>query len=284
MAVIVLAPTLGFGSTADTLLVLATIFIIGIPIMTALSLRFVPEPPATPVLRGVGSPLQQLKPLLANKPFLWLLSGVIILLSGAIIGASLHMIVMESYFGIRAWFPYILAGEGLTGMAAAPLWVLLSRRIGKHRAMGVATFLMGAFSALIPFLGPEDDLLYAAVIIVRGAAGGGLGILIASMLADVVDVDRLSSGESRGGLLFALVGMVGKLGVALGSFVGLVIPPLFGFDPASKTNSPEALNALLMTYAFIPMLIMGSASFFFWRYPLTQAAHAEVQAELKRQA
>jgi Na+/melibiose symporter-like transporter len=282
MALIVLAPTLGLGSTRDTLLVLATIFVVGTPIMTALALRFVPEPAATPVVQSVGGPLQQLKPLLANKPFLWLLSGVIILLSGAIIGASLHMIVMESYFGIRAWFPYILAGEGLAGIAFAPLWVLLSRKIGKHRAMGVATFLMGAFSALIPFLGREDDLLYATVIIVRGAAGGGLGILIASMLADVIDVDRLNSGESRGGLLFALVGMVGKLGVAFGSFIGLVIPPLFGFDPASKTNSPEALNALLMTYAFIPMLIMGSASFFFWRYPLTQSAHADVQAALRR--
>jgi Na+/melibiose symporter-like transporter len=281
MALIVLAPMLGLGSTADTLRVLALIFLIGIPIVLFLALRYVPERPIPEVPPSTLSAAQQLKPLLANKPFLWLLSGVIILLAGAIIGASLHMIVMESYFDIRAWFPYILAAEGLAGILSAPLWVLLSRRIGKHRAMALATFLMGAFSALIPFLGPDDDLLYAAVIVVRGFAGGALGILIASMLADVVDVDRLSSGQSRGGLLFALVGMVGKLGVAFGSFIGLVIPPLFGFDPASKTNSPEALNALLMTYAFIPMLIMGSASFFFWRYPLTRAAHAEVQIALK---
>jgi Na+/melibiose symporter-like transporter len=150
--------------------------------------------------------------------------------------------------------------------------------------MAIVCFLMGAFSGIIPFLGPDDDLLYAAVIVVRGCAGGGLVLLVASMLADVIDVDRLSSGESRGGLLFALVGMVGKLGVAFGSFIGLVIPPLFGFDPASKANSPEALNALLMTYAFIPMLIMGSASFFFWRYPLTQAVHAEVQTALRARA
>lgn len=284
MGLIVLAPSLGLGSTKDTLLLLASIFLIGTPVVTFLSLRFVPEPVIVAPSHTVEGASQQLKLLLANKPFLWLLCGVIILLAGAIIGASLHMIVMESYFGIRAWFPYILAAEGLAGIISAPLWVLISRRIGKHRAMAVATFLMGAFSAIIPFLGPDDDLFYAAVIVTRGFAGGGLGILIASMLADVVDVDRLNSGKSRGGFLFALIGMVGKLGVAFGSFVGLVIPPLFGFDPASKTNSPEALNALLMTYAFIPMLIMGSASFFFWRYPLTRDAHAEVQAALKERA
>jgi Na+/melibiose symporter-like transporter len=281
MSLIVLAPTLGLGSTSDTLMMLAALFVIGTPIVTFLTLRFVPEPEIRAPAHEAHGAAQEFKIMLSNKPFLWLLGGVIILLSGAIIGASLHMIVMESYFGIRAWFPYILAGEGLAGVLSAPLWVMLSRRIGKHRAMSLATFLMGAFSAIIPFLGPDDDLLYAAVIVTRGFAGGGLGILIASMLADVIDVDRLNSGQSRGGLLFALVGMIGKLGVAFGSFVGLVIPPLFGFDPASKSNSPEALNALLMTYAFIPMLIMGSASFFFWRYPLTKAAHAKVQAALK---
>lgn len=280
MALIVAAPSLGLGSTADTLFVLATIFVVGTPLVTFLAVRFVPDPRVPPAEGSLGV-LQQLKPLLANKPFLWLLGGVIILLAGAIIGASLHLIVMESYFGIRAWFPYILAGEGLAGLLSAPLWVLLSRRVGKHRAMAVATFLMGAFTAVIPFLGPDDDYLYAGTIVVRGLAGGGLGLLVAAMLADVVDVDRLSSGQARGGLLFALVGMVGKTGIAFGSFIGLVIPPLFGFDPASKTNSPEALNALLLTYSLIPMAIMGSASLFFWRYPLTRVAHEQVQAQLR---
>lgn len=97
------------------------------------------------------------------------------------------------------------------------------------------------------------------------------------MLADVIDVDTLASGDARGGFFFALMGMVGKVGIAVGSFVGLVLPSLFGFDPASKVNSEAALDALIMTYAWIPMVIMASASWFFLRYPLGKTDLSETR-------
>ena len=277
LALIVAAPSLGMGSTADTLRILAILFTALLTPLLILTVWLVPEPGvAAPVTRSAGVNLrQQFGLLTGNKPFLWLMGGVIVLLSGGIIGASLHLIVMESYFGIRAWFPYILGGESIAGMISAPFWVWLSKRIGKHRALAAGTLAMGALSAPIPLLSPDDHYFYAALIIVRGFAGGALAILVASMLADVIDVDTLASGDARGGFFFALMGMVGKLGIAVGSFVGLVLPSLFGFDAASKTNSPAALDALIMTYAWIPMVIMASASWFFLRYPLGKGDLAE---------
>ena len=280
LVTIVAAPSLGYGATADTLWLLATIFTVTLIPLLVLTLVLVPEPPLPEPSEDTGLRVnvkEQLTLLRANKPFMWLLGGTVVLLSGAIIGASLHLIVMESYFGIRAWFPYILAGESIMGMASAPCWVWLSKRIGKHRAMALGTFLMAIFSAPIPLLAPDAHYAYAAIIIVRGFAGGALAILISSMLADVIDVDSLSSGKSRGGFFFALMGMVGKAGVALGSFVGLVLPSLFGFDPAEPLNSDTALRALVMTYAWIPMIIMGCASWFFLRYPLTQTEVEKTQ-------
>jgi Na+/melibiose symporter-like transporter len=273
LALIVAAPSLGLGSTADTLRVLAMLFTALLVPLLLLTVWLVPEPALTEAAaRGGAIDLRgQWAVLAGNKPFLWLMGGVIVLLSGGIIGASLHLIVMESYFGIRAWFPFILGGESVAGMASAPFWVWLSKRIGKHRALAAGTLAMGALSAPIPLLSPGDHTLYAGLIIVRGFAGGALAILVASMLADVIDVDTMASGDARGGFFFALMGMVGKLGIAVGSFVGLVLPSLFGFDPASKSNSQGALDALIMTYAWIPMVIMASASWFFIRYPLGKA-------------
>lgn len=283
LSVLMLAPMFGLGATADTLRILAIMFVVGLPILLALALAVVPEPAPDHVREESVSLKASLQAILANKAFLWLLGGLTVLMGGAIIGASLHMIVMESYFNIRPLFPYILAGESIAGLISAPFWVWAARRIGKNNAMAIATLLMAVLSAPIPFFAPDQWQAYAACIIVRGFAGGALGILIASMLADVTDVDLQTTGRSRRGFFFALMGMVGKLGAALGVFVGMALPPLFGFEPSNKTNSPEALRALLMTYAWIPMIIMGASSFFFWRYPLTRARHAAVQADIEAQ-
>jgi Na+/melibiose symporter-like transporter len=272
LALIVAAPSLGLGSTAETLRMLATVFTALLVPLILLTVWLVPEPAITqPAERPVAGLRQQWHLLKGNRPFLWLMGGVIVLLSGGIIGASLHLIVMESYFGIRSWFPFILGGESIAGMASAPFWVWLSRRIGKHRALAAGTLAMGLLSAPIPLLSPDDHYVYAALIIIRGFAGGALAILVASMLADVIDVDTVASGDARGGFFFALMSMVGKLGIAVGSLVGLALPALFGFDAASKDNSDAALDALIMTYAWIPMVIMTSASWFFIKYPLGKA-------------
>jgi Na+/melibiose symporter-like transporter len=272
LALIVAAPTLGLGSTADTLRILATLFTILLVPFVLITVWLVPEPAIIqPAERAVAGLRAQWNLLKGNRPFLWLMGGVIVLLSGGIIGASLHLIVMESYFGIRAWFPFILGGESIAGIISAPFWVWLSKRIGKHRALAAGTLAMGLLSAPIPLLSPTDHYLYAGIIITRGFAGGALAILVASMLADVIDVDTLASGDARGGFFFALMSMVGKLGIAVGSLVGLALPALFGFDAASKDNSDAALDALIMTYAWIPMVIMTSASWFFIKYPLGRA-------------
>ncbi len=280
LVLIMAAPALGMKSTAETLRLLAMCFVIGLPVLLGLAILFVPSVEAETLNTAPLSVRDGLAAVLANKPFLWLIGGMTVLMSGAIIGASLHLIVMDSYFNIRHLFPYILAGESIAGLVSAPLWVMLAKRIGKNKALAIGTLMMGLLSAPIPFLAQDQSTLYAAIIIIRGIAGGALGILMTAMLADVADFDLNSTGKSRQGLFFSLMGMVGKLGAALGVFVGMVLPPLFGFEPSNTENTELALNALMMTYAWIPMIIMGGSSYFFWRYPLDRIAHQKLRDEI----
>jgi len=280
LSLIMAAPLLGLGSTAETLRLMALCFVIGLPICLGLALLFVPSVPSEATNEAALTFKEGLQAVSSNKPFLWLIGGLTVLMSGAIIGASLHLIVMESYFNIRHLFPFILAGESIAGILSAPLWVMVSKRIGKNKALALSTLMMALLSAPIPLLSPDDSTLYAALIIIRGFAGGALGIMIAAMLADVVDVDLNATGKSRQGFYFSLMGMVGKFGAALGVFVGTALPPLFGFEPSNEENTDVALQALLMTYAWIPMIIMGSSAFFFWRYPLSRIAHQAVRDEI----
>ncbi len=279
--VILVAPVVGLGSTSETLRLMAIGFVCLLPPLLALSMWRIPEPPIEELVQERMTLGRSLRAIWNNKPFLWLLAGMAVLMSGAIIGASLHLIVMESYFGIRHLFPIILASENVASLIAVPFWVWLSKRIGKNNALALAAFLMGVFSAPIPLLDQDQGVLYGVVIVVRGLMLGALGILIGSMIADVTDVDLQATGRSRSGLFFAFTGLVTKLGIALGALAGLVLPPLFGFDPGSEDNSSVAMNALIMTYAWVPMIIMASSAYFFWRYPLSRQNQEKLRADIE---
>ncbi len=148
--------------------------------------------------------------------------------------------------------------------------------------MAIGVMWMAVWSAPIPLLKPDDDMLYAACIVIRGFGGGALAVLIGAMIADVVDIDTLKTGQARNGLYFAMVGMLGKIGIAFGALVGTTLPTLFGFQTANAVNSPEALFALLVTYAWVPMVIMGLAAPFFWFYPLTEQEQKRLRSEIER--
>jgi Na+/melibiose symporter-like transporter len=202
-------------------------------------------------------------------------------MAGAVIGASLHLIVMEKVFNAKHLFPLILAGENIAGLASLPFWLWLSKRIGKHRALAAGTLGMAVLSFPIPLIDASRPDLYAACIIVRGFAGGALGILVAAMIADVVDLDTLRTGRARNGLYFALVGTLSKFGLAFGALIGTSIPALAGFSMTAP-NSEAAIFTLMATYAWLPMLIMGLATPFFWFYPLTEAVQRDLRAEIAR--
>lgn len=270
----------GMTSTADLMFWLGTSFVILMPLLFLVGLIFVPEPEIEIVDAPPVTFREAIMVLFANKPFMRLLGGLVVLTAGAIIGASLHLIVMEKVFNAKHLFPIILAGENVAGLISLPFWLWLSKRIGKHRALAIGTLGMALLSFPIPLIDHGRPDLYAACIIIRGFAGGALGILVAAMIADVVDLDTLRTGEARNGLYFALVGTLSKFGLAFGALVGTSIPALSGFQMTGP-NTDAAMFALMATYAWVPMLIMGLAAPFFWFYPLTQAVHRQLRAEIE---
>ena len=46
------------------------------------------------------------------------------------------------------------------------------------------------------------------------------------------------------------------------------------------TNTDAAIFSLMATYAWLPMLIMGLASPFFWFYPLTESVQQDLRAQI----
>ena len=216
-----------------------------------------------------------------NRPFLrllcaWFLNG---LANG--IPAALFLIYLEHGLGadaeIRPRFIFIYF---LAAIAAIPLWLAVSRRLGKHRAWCWAMIAASAAFITVPFLPTGSVVFFVGVCLVTGMALGADLALPPAIQADVVDYDRWRFGAERAGVQFALWGMSTKLALAVA--VGLALPGLdaLGFDPHAPTE--PGITALVMIYALVPVVIKMTAIAAMWRFPLNAAKHGIIRRRLER--
>ncbi|PZN93308.1 MAG: MFS transporter [Alphaproteobacteria bacterium] len=163
-----------------------------------------------------------------------------------------------------------------------PLWLKLSYRVGKHRAVAASALVtIAAFGYAM--IMPKGDFLAASVFyLVNGIAFGAAPFLDRAMLADVVDLDQAQTGEQRTGFFFALMSMTNKIGYALP--VGLLFPllDLVGFNP-NGGNSGAPLMWLAVMFVGVPVLCKLSIIALTWNFPITRAMQAELRAKLSAQ-
>jgi Na+/melibiose symporter-like transporter len=174
---------------------------------------------------------------------------------------------------------YVLAGlPGALGMAA------LARRIGKHHALMAATtaFSLGVLAILAT---PRADLLATLpVMIWSGAMASGFTLMVQAMLADVADDVRLSQGEARTGLLYAVISVAGRIAVAFSIFLTFPLLHALGFNPVEGAgNTPAALHNLAVAFIAGPVVFVtaGGACAIGWR--LDERRQGEIRAALDAQ-
>ncbi len=164
-----------------------------------------------------------------------------------------------------------------------PLWLKLSYKVGKHRAVS-ASALLTILAFLYTLVMPKGDFLAAALFyLINGVAFGAAPFLDRAMLADVVDLDQTQSGEQRTGFFFALMSMTNKIGYALP--VGIIFPVLdyVGFNP-NGGNDAQAIAWLAAIFLGAPILFKLLIIALTWNFPVTRAMQEDLRARLSAQA
>jgi glycoside/pentoside/hexuronide:cation symporter, GPH family len=221
-----------------------------------------------------------LKSMAGNSAFLRLIVAFFVngLANG--IPATLFLYFVSSVIGDEDLRGPLLFLYFLCGIAGVPLALWAARRTSKHRAWCFAMLFVCLIFAGAPFLGAGDVVPFAILCVVTGICLGFDIVLPAAIQADVIDADTAKSGEQRSGFYFAAWSLATKLSLALG--VGIAFPVLgaFGFNPAPEaTNTPQALFALAIVYAWVPVGLKLIAIGLMWNFPLG----ADEQAVLRKQ-
>ena len=217
-----------------------------------------------------------------NGPFLRLVAAYV--LNGIANGlpATLFFLFVGDVLGIGSAAGPLLLLYFVAGIAGIPIWLRISRAIGKHRAWAAAMLWASAMFVWAPFLGEGDLVAFTVICALSGLSLGADMALPASIQADVVDLDSEASGRQRTGLFFALWSMATKLSLALAIGIAFPLLDLIGFK-AGGQNEPAALLGLAMLYGFLPVLIKLAATALVWRFPIDQSEQTDRRHRLAEQ-
>jgi len=129
----------------------------------------------------------------------------------------------------------------ISGVAAIPLWVRLSRSYGKRSTWITAMAIAAAAFGGIWTVSAGELPLLLALLVVAGAAMGCGGVLGSALLADVIDLDEQRTGERKEGIYSAAMLLALKAGTALAIAASGPILTGTGFVP----NVPQTDSGLL---------------------------------------
>jgi Na+/melibiose symporter-like transporter len=251
-----------------------------LPLSGALLLARVPEPPALP---GEGRTpfLRSLRLMWKNGLFRRVVTIELVITGGEYFTNTLSLFFMQDFIGIRSPGQLYLI-YFTTGLLAMPAWDLIASRWGKHRSLACAMVLVSGVSISIFFLNHGDILAFYILFAAKGFCFGAFAYLPLAMLADVVDIDTMRSGDARTGGYFAVHGFMTKCAA---SFGGLSLPllALAGYSATSGAqNDDTALLWLGILYALVPTVLFVFAFWLTWTWPLSAARHARMRATHER--
>lgn len=247
-------------------------------------------------MRGGGGPMiglrAQIAAARANRPFL-VLVGVHFIqsLSQACSYAAVGLVFLYIVGDVGVLIPFTLV-MCVSGMLSQPLWLALSRRIGKTPSLVAASIAFAAVTATWLWVGHAGDArisipLFGAVqleillILLRAAACGvlnqGFLLIITSMFTDTVEAGMAAGGPDNAGGLAGFWSAIEKFAFAVGPVIGGVFLSASGFV-ASKggavAQSAGAIDGIVLLYSLVPaaLFLLGLVPLRFYRLPDSQVS------------
>ncbi|MBW1884420.1 MAG: MFS transporter [Deltaproteobacteria bacterium] len=167
----------------------------------------------------------------------------------------------------------------LGSMLSIPIWLELSKRLGKNRtfSIGFIVGMLGYAASTTYYEGTWIRWVVLAVVV--GAANGCTMTLGPALAADVIDSDELVTGARREGAFMGIWSFADKAAVGLAVFIGMQGLEYIGYEP-NVDQSEEVIAGMKFLYCVLPALLQLVAFLIFQRFPITPERHERIRAEL----
>ena len=270
----------GIGSYTDGVRIMGWAILIALPITIGLAMVAVPEP------MNVGAP-----PHGGPKAYLALFGMKTVhklLIADLLLGVAPGITgsLLFFFFGQVKGYDHTQASLFMlfyfvAGLVGAPIWAWLATRIGKDKALAVASLIFAGLYIAATLVPGGNFALTAVVMFIAGLPYAAGLFLLRAMMADAGDEVRLETGVDRTGLMFSILSATTKIGHVV-ALIPYLILQWVGFKalPGPAGNSEFSLLALQILFIAVPGLLLAAAAWVLKGYPLTPQRHDEIREAL----
>ncbi len=220
---------------------------------------------------------------LKNKPYL----NVLFTWTFNVIGITLITAVQPYYF------KYVLNQEEavvlsfvvifLIAILFLPLWVKLSKQIGKKNAYSAGLFLLVIGIICLFLFGHKMGI--PKIFILIGFCGIGLSATFVcpwSMIPDTVEYDYVKTKKRKEGSYYGIWNFLFTLGGAIGGAILQGMLEKQGYAANADAQSEKVLFGMRLALGPIPAFFLIIAAVIVLFYPLTKNKYDEIKEELDK--
>ncbi|MEZ4334163.1 MAG: MFS transporter [Myxococcota bacterium] len=168
-----------------------------------------------------------------------------------------------------------------SSLLSLPLWVALSRRIGKKGTWMVGLVVGMVGYACLFFVG-EGDLAWMQMVVSMTGSCSACGMVLGqSILADLIDADELETGERKEGAFYSAFTFLYKTSSGImAMFTGITLEAV-GFVQGGAAQTETVQLAIRSLNALVPLASMLIGAVILVGFDFDATKHAEIRRALE---
>ncbi|WP_428310734.1 MFS transporter [Hydrocarboniphaga sp.] len=285
-----LSKALGLTASSEmnlqTLSFAAIAIAVCVPLINAYALARVPNgdaplPSQNPLALGDWRGL--VRAITRNRAMLHLLSAFVPVAFICSMAVAVNYLFIDSYLHLSEQLPTIMLVATPFALLGLPFWGWIFMKFERHRVWAVSLVLSALAYSTIGFapIGTDGLWLVAAANAITNFCLMATAIAVPSMMGDVVDDERLRSGEDRGGLYSAVSAFTGKSMAGVAGAAGLYLLDVLGFSASATEQTAQGAFAIKLIAAWLPTVGMACGAALIWRFPIDRARQQATRQALQ---
>ena len=245
--------------------------------------RTVPNGQYTISIRKPEHPLRAFASLRKNPLFVLFLCGFALFGLAGGVGWSLIFVVLSSYLELGESYAYLYLLHLIVSCASITFGLKIMKRLDKKASyvFAMAVAIVAYLLWPLALMGGSLSIFYVAgFMVLMGPVSALTNIVSFSLLADIIDYERLRSHVDRSAICYGLVNLGAKTTHTLGMSAAFWIASLFHFDPTAAQQSSEAYWGLAIAMGFLPVCLCTLAMAVIGRISMTSGKHDIIRRRL----
>lgn len=193
--------------------------------------------------------------------------------------------------GLLYYFKYIIHNESLfqialmilllTSILFIPVWVKISKKIGKKLSYNIGMFIVTVFAIVFSFgtkkFGPTFGYI---IMFLTGIGFATQYVMPYSIIPDIIEYDYSINKVRREGVFYGMWTFSSKVGQAFALFLSGWILSIFGYIPEVEQTALSKLGITLLIGIFPAILFLIGISILFY-YPIDKKFYNKIIKDIE---